>query len=523
MRLHWIGCAAALLLSAHAATAATFTWASASDTLSMDPHSANDTTSASIESVVYETLVEFGPGPTLEPMLAESWSSVAPDRWRFVLRHGVTFHDGRPFTADDVVFSIKRALADTADTRQELTSVRGAEKVDTYTVDILTKGPDLILPRELADVRMASKAWSEEHDAVLPTDLRAKTESYPTRHENGTGAYRMVTREPDSKTVFEANPNWWHGRAPFDQVVFMPVANDATRVAALLSGALDMMEPVPVQDLARVEQTAGLKVQRTPSLMTIHLGFDQFRPELLSSNVKGKNPFKNVRVRRAFSQAIDMDAIQSRTLRNLARTAGTMVAPQVTGWGEDIDKRPPYDPAAAKRLLADAGYPDGFEVGLDCPNNRYQADEAVCQAVVAMLARIGVKVTLSAQPKAIFFPKLFRRNVSFWMFGYISPSYDASYPLVNLIETVNEAENRGNHNHGEYSNPAVDDLIHRAGVEMDPEKRTQLMHEALRIHGEDVGHIPLYQQSLLWGMRQGVEMVQLPDGLLRIWRVRMAQ
>jgi peptide/nickel transport system substrate-binding protein len=511
----WVIVAALLYLPA-ASRAASFTWSSPSDALSMDPQAANDVVSVSVQGAVYEPLVAFSPKLELEPRLATSWEQTAPTVWRFHLRPGVRFHEGQPLTADDVVFSIDRGLAETSDTRQELTSIAGARKVDDLTVEVLTHEPDAILPRELTFLRIMNRAWAEAHGASLPSDMRRRQESFATRNANGTGPYRLVSREPDTETVFVRNPDWWEGTPALDRVVFRPVANDATRLAALLSGAIDMMEPVPVQAVERVRTTPGLRLMEGPETRIVYLGFDQTRDELPGSDVKGANPFRDVRVRRAVLQAIDMATIEARVLRGLAHPAATMIAPQVNGWAPELEERLPYDPAAAKALLAAAGYPDGFTVKMDCPNNRYVADEAVCKAIVPMLARVGIKADLSALPKAQYFPKLFRKEASLWMFGWIPPTYDAMHVLANTIASPDPSRNRGGYNFGGYRNPAVDALIASAGSQADPEKRRAEMRNALRLHADDVGHVPLYQQSLLWGVANRVRMVQLPDGVLQL-------
>ena len=511
------------LLGAQAASAAPFTWASASDALSMDPQAANDVVSASVQGVVYEPLVGFSRALEPEPVLATRWERVADDRWRFHLRPGVRFSEGQPFTAADVVFTISRGLSPTADTRQELTSIKEAVAVDDATVDIVTKGPDPILPRELNFVRIVSRSWAEAHDAVLPADMRARAESYATRHSNGTGPYVLVTREPDSQTVFAPNPAWWNGKPALDRVTFRPLADDTTRVAALLSGAIDMTDAVPVQDVARIGNTAGFKIVKGPELRTVFLGFDQSSPELAASSVKGRNPFGDVRVRRAFYRAIDMDAIASRVLRGYGRPVGTPVAPEVAGFSAEADRRLPYDPAAARALLAEAGYKDGFALGMDCPNNRYMSDAAVCQAVAAMLGRVGITVTLNTMPKAQFFPKLFAHQSSFWMFGWIPTTYDAMHVLINTTATRDGANNRGAFNHGGFSDPAVDALITQAQVEFDPARRNALIGEALAKAADDVAWIPLYQQSLLWAAKRSVETVQTPDGVIQIKWVKVEE
>lgn len=516
----WAACTALPFVLAWAAgTAAraeTFTWSSPSDALSMDPQGANDVVSVSVQGAAYEPLVTFSPKLELEPRLASAWEQVAPTRWRFHVRPGVRFHEGQALTADDVVFSIERGLAETSDTRQSLTSIASVTRTDDMTVEVATREPDAILPRELTFLRIMSRAWAVPHGAALPADLRRRQEGYATRNANGTGPFRLVSREPDAQTVFVRNPDWWDGTPALDRVVFRPIANDATRLAALLSGGIDMMEPVPVQAADRVRTTAGFHLVEGPETRVVYLGFDQSRAELPGSDVKGANPFRDPRVRRAVLQAIDMAAIEARVLRGAARRAGTMVAPQVDGWAPALEERPPYDPEAARRLLAEAGYPNGFTVPFDCPNNRYVADEAVCRAIVPMLARVGIRAELAVLPKAQYFPKLFRRDASLWMFGWVPATYDALHVLTNTIASPDPVANRGSYNFGGYTNASLDALVARAGAEADPESRRAAMQEALRLHAADVGHVPLYQQVLLWGASDRVRLTQLPDGVLQL-------
>jgi peptide/nickel transport system substrate-binding protein len=284
-------------------------------------------------------------------------------------------------------------------------------------------------------------------------------------------------------------------------------------VAALLSGEIDVMEPVPLQDVERIKASAAHTVLQGPELRTIFLGVDQKRDELLFSSVKGKNPFKDVRVRKAFYQAIDIETIKSRVMRGAATPTALMVGPGVRGFAPDMNKRAPYDPDAAKRLLADAGYPNGFEVGMNCPNDRYVNDAAICQAVAANLARIGVKVNLTAETKNTYFPKILRRDTSFYLLGWTPSTTDSHDALYNLMATPTE-KGQGQYNLGGYSNPKLDELTQKIQVETDQAKRNEMIREAFRIHQDEFGHIPLHQQALAWGFNKKVSLVQLPTNYM---------
>jgi len=316
------------------------------------------------------------------------------------------------------------------------------------------------------------------------------------------------------RTTLQRNPSYWGKiEGNVQEVIFTPIGNPSTRVAALLSGEIDMMEPVPVQDIARISASPNLKVMQGPELRTIFLGMDQSRNELVSSSVKGKNPFKDKRVRQAFYQAIDINAIQKAVMRGASAPTGLMIAPGITGFPADLNRRLPYDPDGAKKLLADAGYPSGFEVGMNCPNDRYVNDEEICKAVSAMLARIGVKVNLAAETKGTYFPKILSRNTSFYMLGWTPGSYDSHNPLFALMATPG-AGGQGQFNLGSYSNARVDELTKAIATETDVKKRNAMIAEAMKIHQDDVGHIPLHQQALAWAMKRNVDVVQLADNYM---------
>ena len=505
---------AAALALAFGASAATLRVANQGDAMSMDPHSLNESLQLSVTGNIYEPLVARDSKLALTPGLATAWRQTSPTVWRFDLRRNVTFHDGTPFTADDVVFSFKRAAGEGSDMKGYTSSIKEVRKVDDHTVDIETASPFPILPDVISLVYILSKKWCEDNNAVLPVDRRKGIENAASFRANGTGPFRLRERQPSQRTVLQRNPGYWGKiEGNVTDVIFTPIGNDATRVAALLSGEIDVMEPVPLQDVARLQASPNLKVMQGPELRTIFLGMDQRRDELLFSSVKGKNPFKDRRVRQAFYQAIDIETIKTRVMRGAATPTALMVAPGIKGFVAEQNKRLPYDPEAAKKLLADAGYPNGFEVALNCPNDRYVNDGEICQAVAANLARIGVKVNLMAESKTTYFPKILRRDTSFYLLGWTPGTYDSHNPLSSLMATPND-KGQGQFNLGWYSNPRLDELTQQIQSETDQAKRNAMIAEAFKIHAEDVGHIPLHQQALAWAMKKNVDLVQLPDNFM---------
>ena len=508
-------------LAALPAEAKTFRFANQGDALSMDPHSLNESLQLNFTAHIYEPLVGRGKKLELVPALATDWKQTAPTVWRFNLRRGVQFHDGTPFTADDVIFSYNRAKADGSDVKTYVGSIKEIVKVSDHAVDIVTNEPFPILPDVISLWMMMSKKWCEENRATVPVDKRKGVENTASFRANGTGPFRLRSREPGIRTTLVRNLGYWDKsiETNIEEVVFTPIGNASTRVAALLSGEIDMMEPVPVQDIARIAGNANLKVMQGPELRTIFLGMDQSRNELLFSNVKGKNPFRDKRVRQAFYQAIDVNAIQKAVMRGASAPTGLMIAPGIKGFPADLNKRLPYDPAAAQKLLAEAGYPQGFEVGMNCPNDRYVNDEEICKAASAMLAKVGIKVNLMAESKSTYFPKILSRNTSFYMLGWTPGSYDSHNPLFALMATPG-AGGQGQFNLGSYSNAKVDELTKAIATETDLARRTAMIREAMQVHQDDVGHIPLHQQALAWAMKRNVETVQLADNFMFLkWTV----
>ncbi|MDM0114483.1 ABC transporter substrate-binding protein [Variovorax sp. J22R133] len=505
---------AALAAAGMAAHAQTIRVANQGDMLSLDPHSLNEAMQLSSTQNVYETLAGRNKDLSLAPLLATSWKQTSPTVWRFELRKGVQFHDGTPFTADDVLFSLARAAGEGSDMNSYTNDIKEVRKVNDLTVDIETKAPFPILPDVLSQVAIMSKKWCEANGATKPVDRRKGIENTASFKTNGTGPFRVRERQPNVRTVFVRNPSYW-GKVESNaqEIIFTPIASPATRVAALLSGEIDVMEPVPVQDIARVNATTTARVIVGPELRTVFLGMDQKRDELQYSSVKGKNPFKDKRVRQAFYQSIDVEGIKRTVMRGASRPTALMVGPGINGFTEAQDKRLPFDTEAAKKLLADAGYPQGFEVSMNCPNDRYVNDAQICQAVAANLARINVKVNLVVETKGTYFPKILRRDTSFYMLAWTPSTYDAHNALNALMACVDD-KGAGQFNLGAYCNPKLDALTRQIQSETDTTKRNAMIKEAFAVHADDVGHLPLHQQSLAWGVSKKVSLTQLADNYM---------
>ncbi|WP_312780213.1 ABC transporter substrate-binding protein [Acidovorax temperans] len=495
------------------ASAQTVRIANQGDALSMDPHSLNETLQLSVTGNVYEPLVGRNKDLSLTPMLATSWKQTSPTVWRFELRKGVQFHDGTPFTADDVVFSLARTQVEGSDMKSYTNDFKEVRKIDSHTVEIETKTPFPILPDVLSLVYIMSKKWCETNQATVPVDRRKGVENTASFKANGTGPFRVRERQPNVRTVFTRNGSYWGKiEGNVTEVVFTPIGNDATRVAALLSGEVDVMEPVPVQDIDRVNSSANTRAITGPELRTIFLGMDQKRDELLYSNVKGKNPFKDKRVRQAFYQAIDIEGIKKTVMRGASNPSAQLVGPGINGFQPEM-KRLPYDVEAAKKLMAEAGYPNGFEVSMNCPNDRYVNDGRICQTVAANLSRINVKINLQAETKGTYFPKVLRRDTSFYMLGWTPATYDAHNAMNAIMRCVDD-KGAGQFNLGAYCNPKVDELTLKVQAETDKDKRNAYIKEAFDLHAADVGHIPLHQQALAWGVNKKVKLVQLADNFM---------
>ena len=510
---------ASAVLLASTAMATTLRWTSASDIPTLDIHSQNNALGNGVHAAIYESLVYYNSRTfKVEPQLATAWKLINPTQLRITLRNGVKFSDGSVLDVEDAIFSINRAMAKTSNFNVFTQGIDKVVKVDANNLDIMLKGPNPVIVNQLTELRIMSKAWAEKNKSTEPKDIKTKDESFAHRNAMGTGPFVVDSWQPDQKLVLKRNPNWWGKlEGNLTEIVYTPVKQEATRVAAILSGEVDMVLDPNLQDLGRIRNTPNLKVLDGAENRTIFFGMDQFRDELPGSNVKGKNPLKDVRVRKALYQAIDINTINRVTMRGLSQPTGTMISPQVNGWTKKADARYAFDITAAKKLLDDAGYKDGFEVDFACPNNRYINDEEICQAVTAMWSKIGVKAKLRTLPLVTYFPMIQRFEASIYMLGWGVPTFDALYSLQSLVRSVG-AGGDGNYNVGRYSNPQMDALVERIKKETDLVNRNDLIEKALLLSHQDVSHLPLHNQTIPWAMKKNVEMVHRADNRID-WRL----
>jgi peptide/nickel transport system substrate-binding protein len=492
-------------------------WSSAIAGLTFDPHAFNHYPTRAQNMQVYEPLVDFDPDHSIRPGLAVAWRLVDSTTWEFELRQGVRFHDDTPFTAEDVVFSLRRALSSKSELGRDLPPVAAIEAEGDHIVRVRSIEPNPILPEQLFSIGIMSKAWAERHGAVEVAPYTDAEIAYVENHANGTGPFMLEAYEPGARTVLVRNPEWWglaENPRNIDRVVFTAVADPGERMAALLAGEIDFLHDPPFAELDRLGSTPGVQLEQTMEFRTIFFGLNQGGAELYSSNVKGKNPFADLRVRQAIYQAIDIEAIRTGIMRGLAIPAGMIIQPGINGYTPEFDARQPYDPDAAKALLAEAGYPDGFEVSLDCPKNRYLNDEAICRAVAGMLAKAGITVDLAIAPMGEHIAKLRQRRTDFYMLGWGTQTFDSHNPFVYLYRSD------GQYNATGYANPRVDEQIDAIGTELVTYARDPMIEEVWRTVLADVVVVPLHHQVMVWALRDRLE---LPIDALDFPRFRLAR
>ena len=506
------------------AAAKPFKWANDLDTTSMDPYARNVTFNFSFNGQIYEGLTRRDKNLKLEPSLATEWKLIKPDTWRYTLRRGVKFHDGSPFTADDVVFSWQRAIGPGTNMQGYFGTVKEVVKVDDFTVDIVTKIPDPILPDTLNYWFMMSKTWAAKNNVTRIADLSKNEENYAVLNANGTGPFILKSRQPDVKTVMVNNPDWWDKKLEHNltEVTYERLQSAQTRVAALLSGSTDMIYSVPTQDVERLKKTPGFKVFETPETRTVYLDLDMARDELVGSDVKGENPFKDLRVRKAIMMAIDAEALKTKTMRGFSLPNSLMVGPGIAGYDKALNTRPKYDVAAARKLMVEAGYPNGFSVNMECPNDRYVNDGQICQAVVGMLAQIGIRINLAVMPFSQYVAKISPPNYGVASIAFVAWSVatlDAHNAFYNLAASRSGPQGAFNV-HGNVF-PEMDKMTDAIAKELDPAKRLQMMKDTLVYARDNVVKVGLHQQVVLWAAKDSVSLYQPFDNFFPLRFVKV--
>jgi peptide/nickel transport system substrate-binding protein len=484
--------------------------------VSMDPHSYVTRYNSVATKQIYEALLDVDSNLAIAPQLALAWKPLNPTIWEFELRPSVTFHDGTPFTAGDVVFSIERARAETSDLPAFVYGIAKVEAIDDHTVRVETVAPDPSLWLKLAEVAIMSKAWAERHRVVRPADYRqAGEETYASRHANGTGPFMVESFEPGGRYVLVRNPAWW-GTAEYrhniDRVVHT-WEGDAGNLAALLAGEIDLLQTPPYASLEQIRRDPRLKLAHRTKLQSMWLGFDQGSAELRSSNIEGRNPFKDKQVRQAVAYAIDIEPILRPLMEDLLIPAGMLAAPGANGYIPELDQPPAHDPEKARALLAGAGYPDGFSVALDCPIDYGDDEVATCRGVAEQLRVVGIEIDVNYLAQEAFDAKLYRDRESdfFLEGGHMPPDTETA-----LIEWFG----RNYWNPTGYANPRVDELIEKIKTEMVTYARDAYLEEAWRIVTEDMVYLPIRHGVSVFAMRKELD---IPPDPWDVPRFRLAR
>jgi peptide/nickel transport system substrate-binding protein len=474
----------------------------AADVTSVDPHYHLYSPNQSIADHVFNRLIERNDQLRLLPGLALSWRPVDELTWEFKLRPNVVFHDGSPFTAEDVAFSIDR-VPTVKDSPGPFTvytkEIASVTIVDPLTIRFKTHRPHALLPNDLSVLPIIPKKLGT---GVTTADFNSG------KAVIGTGPYKLVKFSRGERIELVRNDAYWGKKPPAQSLVFKILTNDASRVAALLSGDVQVIEAVPVADIKRLSDSQDVAIVQRVSTRLIFLYFDVSRaPSPFVTDSAGKpldaNPLKDLRVRKAMSKAIDRELIRSRLMDGASRPTAQLVIQGLSGYTEAL-KPESVDVDGAKKLLADAGYPNGFSVILHGPNNRYVQDEQILQTVAQMLGRIGITVKVEAMPAAVFFPRNNRGDFSFSMSGWVPDSGEASSPLRTLLAARNKDKGFGAFNAGGYSNPKMDQLIEKAMETLNDGERDKLLQQAVELAMADQAIAPLHHQVNVWATRKNI-------------------
>jgi peptide/nickel transport system substrate-binding protein len=485
---------------------------------SLDPHFHQLSPNNAVAAMIFDRLINTDGQARMQPGLAESWTAIAPDVWEFKLRRGVRFHNGNEFTAEDVVFTFQR-VPNVPNSPSSFAAfvrpIRNVEVVDSHTLRITTNGPYPLLPQDMTNLYILDR---ETHQGVTTEDFNAG------RAAIGTGPYRMVSHRMGDRIEFERNEQYFGERPAFGRVNYRMITNDSARTAALLAGDVEFIDQVPTADLARLRQDQRLAMSEVTGLRLIYLAFDHHRDDAspFVTDAEGRpiprNPLRDLRVRRALSMAIDRQAIVDRVMEGAGTPSAQFFPPGIFSFIPDFPAQRP-DAEGARRLLAEAGFPQGFRITLHGPNDRYPNDGRVIQAIGQMWTRIGVRTAVEAQPWTTFVARAGRGEFSAFLIGWGS-NPEGSHPLRNLIATQDRERGWGASNRGRYSNRAIDAQLEQALREIDDARREQLLIAAQRAAFEDVAIVPLYIQTNIWAMRRNLQHASRADELTRAQDIR---
>jgi len=477
----------------------------------MDPHFHNLTPNNSLLRHIFDRLTQQDENQVVEPGLAVSWRNVDEHNWEFKLRSDVKFTDGSDFSANDVIYSFCRApRVENSPSSFAIYSraIVGMTASDPLTLVVTTAGPYPLLPSEVSTIAILSAKANGAGTVTFDRQECKGVGTYPkTEAFNagpaaiGTGPFKLARFVKGDRIVLDRNDGYWGEKPAWQRVTFRPITSAGPRVAALLAGDVDLIENVPIQDLERIKANPSYKVVQGLSARVIYLHFDYIDDAPPGVDAQGKNPFRDRRVREAISKAIDRDAIVARIMGGVAMAAGELLPPMMFGANKDT-KAAKADVAAAKKLLAEAGYPNGFTLTLGAPNDRYPNDAQVAQAVAQMLTRVGLKVSVDAMTASQFFAKRTRREFGFWLSGWISDTGEMSAQIKPLAATPDRDKGWGTTNPGGYSNPQVDALLGEALGTVDDDKRAALLAQASRTAMDDYGVLPLHFDVTTWAMRK---------------------
>ena len=511
---HTLPAVAALALLAAAPTpsqAATLTVGTSAEPSALDPHYHNLGPNTRARKHVFESLVSMDAKMRLQPELAESWRAVDETTWEFKLRKGVKFHDGTEFTAQDFVYTVCR-IPNVANSPSSFTvytkGIAGIEAPDPHTLIIKTGKPYPLLPVELSTFGIIS-AKAAGGEAVTFDKAGCKAESWPTTQAFndgslmiGTGPFKHKSYTKGDRQVLERNPDYWGPQPAWDTVVFRPITSDGPRVAALLAGDVDMIESPPVQDIERLKSAPNVSLAQAQSNRVIYLALGVQDTPPTITGTEGKNPLKDPKVRKALSLAVDRDAIVKRIMMGVAEPANQYLPAGFYGNNPEVTVA--TDANKAKQLLAEAGYPKGFQLTLGTPNDRYINDDKVAQAVAQMFTRIGVQTQVDATTANVFFSKRNKQEYSVFLAGWGADSGEMSSPLKALIATPIKEKGYGTTNYTSYSDPELDGMLDTALATVDDAKREKLLQAAVKRAMDADIIIPLHYEVTVWAMKKGL-------------------